>query len=222
MDKLMPAVSRAALLGAFACTALAGADIIIDQPDTGLTGYASQDFSDIPEYTCSVFDDFTITQTYNLTSLRVYGENNSIGGEVYDTDVRLRIFTTPNLTGVALATVSGTETNGVLDWDLTGITLGPGTYWLAAQVVRPFNPGGQWYWRTSATTNGSHAMWQNPGGGFGFGTDPVSTEVLGAEQYDMAMTLEGVVPAPGAVAALALGGLLRGFRTRERSDRRAR
>lgn len=215
---------QTALLGALAsaCACGARADIILDQPDTGLTGYASQEFTDLPDYTCSVFDDFTLTQTYNLTALTVYGENSIGGGDMHDVDVRLRIFTEANLGGTALATVSGTDVDGVLHWDLTGITLGAGTYWVAAQVVRPYNPGGQWYWRNSATMNGAHAMWHNPGGAFGLGTDPISTELLGSQYHDMAMTLEGVVPAPGALAAMAMGALARGFTRRDRSAPRSR
>lgn len=188
----------------------ASAGIIVEQPDLGENGYASQDFPDLPTYTCSVFDDFTITQSYNLTSLRVYGENGIEGGEFQNTDVRLRIFSEANLQAAPIATVSGVEIGGTLAWNLTGITLGPGTYWLSAQVVRSYSDGGQWYWRVSDTTNGAHAMWHNPGGGFGYGTDPVSTSVLGSEQYDMAMRLEGdAVPAPAVLALMMVGGLAR-------------
>lgn len=203
----------------------AQAEIILDQPDTELPGFASQEFPDIAGYTCAVFDDFTLTETYDLTALVVYGQNSVGGAESYDLDVRLRIWTEANLGGVALATVSGTDIGGALHWDLTGITLGAGTYWISAQVVRPYKPGGQWYWRDSATTNGAHAMWHNPGGAFGFGTDPISTAVLGSEYHDMAMTLEGVVPAPGAALLLAGGwvsGLAGGFTRRERTSPRAR
>jgi len=214
--------ARSTIVFALACGGVASADIIVDQPDLALPGYASQDFPDFPDFTCSVFDDFTLTQSYELTALRVYGENSFSGGEAEDIDVRLRIFTDPNLLGSPLAAVSGTDINGVLSWDLTGITLGPGTYWISAQVERPFNSGGQWYWRASATTNGAHAMWHNPGGGFGLGTDPISTESLGSQYYDMAFTLEGVVPVPGAAALLALGGLARGVTTRDRNGRPAR
>ncbi len=188
----------------------ARADLIIDQPDSQENGFASQDFSDFPAYACSAFDDVTLTQAYDLTSLVVFGQNTVDNGWMYNTDVRLRIFTEPSLTASPLATVSGVQTDGDLVWDLTGITLGPGTYWLSAQVVRPFEPGGQWYWRASNTTNGAHAMWHNPGGGFGIGTDPVSTELLGAVQWDMAMRLEGTpVPAPAVLAILLVGGLAR-------------
>jgi len=196
------------LLASFSCGTLAAADVIVDQADIGAAGYASQEFTDYPDFTCSVFDDVTLTEAYDLTAFRVYGENSQPGGGGANVDVRLRIFTAPDLLGTALATVSGTETDGVLNWDLTGITLGPGTYWFAAQVVRPFDEGGQWYWRVSDTMNGAHAMWHNPGGAFGLGTDPISTSVLGSEYHDMAMRLEGTpVPVPGAIAVL-LGGML--------------
>ena len=195
-----------AVVGACAAGVPCVADIILDQPSTNGTGYTSQDFTDNPVYTSSCFDDFTIGDTYNLTALRVYGtDQGSSSGNV---DVIARIFSTPDLTGVALATVSGTQVDQDLTFDFTGVTLTAGTYWISAQVVRPVSSG-QWYWYTSSTTNGAHAMFHNPGGGFGVGGDPVSTTAIGMNEYDMAFTLEGYVPAPGAVAVLAAAGLMR-------------
>jgi len=206
---------RVVALGALALIGVlapqdARADLIIDQPDSQANGLASQEFPDFPAFACSAFDDVTLTQAYDLTSLVVFGQDGDGGGSIYNADVRLRILAQPDLTATPIATVSGIQTGGALVWDLTGITLGPGTYWISAQVVRPFAPGGQWYWHVSDTTNGAHAMWHNPGGGFGLGTDPVSTEVLGSLQWDMAMRLEGTpVPAPAVLAILLAGGLVR-------------
>ena len=202
-----------AMLASIAVASSLRADTILEQPDTGLTGYASQDFPDFPTYSCSVFDDVTLTQAYNLTNLVVYGENRQFGGSAADIDVRLRIFTDANLLGTPIASVSGVDVDGVLSWNLAGITLGAGTYWLSAQVVRSFSEGDQWFWRASETVNGAHAMWHNPGGGFGHGTDPVSTEVLGSQYWDMALKLEGdPVPAPGVLAIVGIGGLFGGRR----------
>ena len=166
----------------------ARADLIIDQPDSPANGLASQEFPDFPAFACSAFDDVTLTQAYDLTSLVVFGQDGDGGGSIYNADVRLRILAQPDLTATPIATVSGIQTGGALVWDLTGITLGPGTYWISAQVVRPFEPGGQWYWRASNTTNGAHAMWHNPGGGFGIGTEG------------------GGDPAPYAVRGIRLAG----------------
>jgi hypothetical protein len=207
---------RAAAFGAAALASLhlqqqgARADVIVDQPESEVNGFASQDFTDFSAYTCSAFDDVTLTQAYDLTSFVVYGQDSYDDGWMFNTDVRLRIFTEPNLTSSPLATVSGMQIEGDLVWNLTGIALGPGTYWFSAQVVRPFEPGGQWYWRVSDTMNGAHAMWHNPGGGFGLGTEPISTELLGSAQYDMSMRLEGTpVPASAVLALLLAGGLAR-------------
>ena len=204
---------RLVALGALALTSVlhihgdARADVIVDQPESPENGFASQEFADFPAYTCSAFDDVTLTQGYDLTSLVVFGQNGVADGWMYNTDVRLRIYTEPSLAASPLATVSGVQVAGALTWDLTGITLGPGTYWISAQVVRPFEPGGQWYWNASGTTNGAHAMWHNPGGGFGLGGDPISTALLGATQWDMSMRLEGTpVPAPAVLAVLLAGG----------------
>jgi hypothetical protein len=194
-----------AVVGACAAAVPCVADVILDQPSTNGTGYTSQDFTDNTVYTSSCFDDFTIGGTYDLTSLRVYGTDQ--GSSSANVDVIARIFSTPNLTGVALATVLGAQVGQDLSFDLTGVTLGAGTYWISAQVVRPLS-GGQWYWYSSSTTNGAHAMFHNPGGGFNVGGDPVSTTALGMNEYDMAFTLEGVVPTPGAMALLGLGGLI--------------
>ena len=195
-----------AVIGACAAAVPSVADVILDQPSTNAVGYTSQDFTDSPAYTGSCFDDFTIGSTYNLTSLRVYGTDS--GSSSANLDVIARIFTTPNLSGIALATVSGTQSGQDLSFDLTGVTLGAGTYWISAQIVRPLS-GGQWFWYSSSTTNGAHAMFHNPGGGFGVGGDPVSTAAIGMNEYDMAFTLEGTVPAPGAIAVLAAAGLMR-------------
>jgi hypothetical protein len=197
-----------AALAALAVSATCIADVIIDQPSALEGGLASQQF-DAPyeAYSCSAMDDFTLTDTYMLTALTVYGENGAGSGDD-DIAITVRFLSTPNLGSATVASATGVQSGGVLTFDLSGITLGPGTYWLAAQVRRNFDAGGQWFWQMSTTTNGARAMWQNPGGAFGFGADPVTVDALGQSRWDMAFTLEGVVPTPGAIALLGLGGLV--------------
>ena len=205
----MNRITVTAALTVLAATSIARADVIVDQPDALEGGIASQVFDPPYEgYTCSAFDDFTIGTAYNLTSLTVYGENGFGSGDD-DIAVTVRFLSTPNLGAATIASATGVQSGGVLTFDLTGITLGPGTYWVAAQLQRNFDAGGQWYWRVSTTTNGAQAMWQNPGGSFGYGGDPVSISALGQSRWDMAFKLEGYVPAPGAIAVLGLGALTR-------------
>lgn len=196
-----------AAFAAFALSTTGFADIIVDQPDALEGGIASQVFDPPYEgYSCSAFDDFTLGSAYNLTALTIYGENGAGSGDD-DIAVTVRFLSAPNIGSATIASATGVQSGGMLTFDLTGITLGPGTYWISAQVQRNFDLGGQWYWHTSTTANGARAMWQNPGGSFGYGTDPIGIDVLGQSRWDMAFTLEGYVPTPGAMALLGLGAL---------------
>lgn len=198
-------VSLASVALAAGCAAGANAAIILDQP-SGIGTAASQQFE--PAYTaydCAGFDDFTLLSTWDLTTLTVYGSEGG-GGAGSNTNVSLWIHTSPVYqTGTQ---VFGTQVGSDLVFDLTGITLTAGTYWLSAQVNRAFaGGGGQWFWRSSSTTNGAAALWQNPGDGFGNGTGLIPASGISGE-YDLAFTLEGnKIPAPGAIALLGLAGL---------------
>lgn len=198
-----------AVLSAAATAATVSADVIVDQPASDAGDVASQIFPDpYAGYTCGAFDDFTITEGYDLTALTVYGTDSISGGGAANVSVIVRFFTSPDLNNAAVASRTGTQVGTDLFFDLTGISLGAGTYWISAQVERPFDVGGQWFWRESGTVNGSQAMWQNPGGGFGYGTNPIPITALGQNAYDMAFVLEGVIPAPGAIAVLGIGALV--------------
>lgn len=217
MRPTLSTVVLAAALSTLGMTAPALADIIVDQPDSLEGGIASQVFgSPFEGYSCSALDDFTITDAYDLTALTVYGENGAGSGDD-DIAVTVRFLATPDLGAATIASATGIQSGGVLTFDLTGVTLAAGTYWIAAQLERDFDLGGQWYWRTSTTMNGAQAMWQNPGGSFGYGTGPIGIDALGQSAWDMAFTLEGtVVPAPGAVALLGSAALVGRRRRRRR------
>lgn len=193
--------------------ASANAGIIQDQLPTG-NGLTSQNFTDFGAYSSAGFDDFTLNSAYDLTSLVVYGSNSAGANPGLNVSVDLWISNSPAYqTGFYVA---GVEVGGNLHFNLTGITLGAGTWWISAQVSRPFGGGGgQWYWSTSNSTNGSVGLWQNPGGAFGQGAGLQPNGVInGGQSVDWAWTLEGEkVPAPGAIALLGLAGL-RGRRRR--------
>ncbi|MFO0962496.1 MAG: hypothetical protein U0625_06265 [Phycisphaerales bacterium] len=199
-----------ASLGAAMLVAAANAAVIVNQPNDTGNGYTSQDFTDFPAYSGSCFDDFTLSGQTQLGALTVFGQDGAGGNSGANVAVVARIFLSPDLTSGAVATVVGTQVGGDLVFDMSSVTLNAGTYWLSAQVVRPFGGGGQWFWNTSTTTNGAHSMYHNPGGGFGLGTSPVSTTAFGNPDWDMAFVMEGTeVPAPGALALLGAAGLLR-------------
>lgn len=204
-----------ASLGAAMLVAAANAAVIVNQPNDTGAGYTSQDFTDFPAYSGSCFDDFTLSTTTQLGALTVFGVDYNGGTAAANISVVARIFLAPDLNTSAIATVVGTQVGSDLVFDMSSVNLGAGTYWLSAQVVRPFIGGGQWGWNTSSTTNGAHSMYHNPGGGFGVGTSPVSTEELGNGAWDMAFVMEGTeVPAPGALALLGAAGLVGSRRRR--------
>lgn len=200
MNPTLPAAAVAALgLAALSTCATSLASVIVDQPAAASgDGMPSQVMLEPHAgFSCSAFDDFTIGESFELAALTVYGFDGVGGDSSFNMAVTVRFYTDPNLGNTATAARSGTQVGGDLVFDLSGITLGPGTYWIAAQVERPLIGGGQWFWYVSDTTNGAQAMWQNPAGGFGQGSRPIPISDFGASAHDMAYRLESV-PAPGA------------------------
>ncbi|MEI9932719.1 MAG: hypothetical protein WDM89_19845 [Rhizomicrobium sp.] len=48
------------------------------------------------------------------------------------------------------------------------VSLKSGTYWVSVQANMDFEITGEWAWAINSAQSGQPAMWQNPGGGFGF------------------------------------------------------
>ena len=189
-----------------ASTAFAGGPFQFLQPPLPGAAIASQEFPNLTEYSCSCLDDFTITAPVTLATLRIFGLEEAQDGAGLNLDVRAAIRLAPDLGATPVASLHGTQVGEDLVFNLEGLVLDAGTYWLSAQVVRPFVPSQQWLWRLSDTQNGAEAVFHNPGGGFGFGTAPFPISGVDAGMHDMAFFLEAV-PTPGAVALFALAGL---------------
>jgi hypothetical protein len=189
--------------------------VLVNQNNNGTGTQISQSFGDFPDFTTLSFDDFTLGSAVNLTSLTVYGTENGTG--VNDFVVYAITSDASNSPSTIYASGLGSQVGSNLVFDLTGVSLGAGTYWVTAFVVRDFGTGGQWFWnQTADAISGSESFVHNPGGGFGLGTDPVSASALfGGVRSDLAFTIEGdIVPAPSALALLGLGGLVAGRRRR--------
>jgi stress response protein SCP2 len=77
------------------------------------------------------------------------------------------------------------------------VTLKTGTYWVSVQVNMDYSQGGQWAWGNRSTVNGSNAMWQNPGDGFGSGCVKYADEstCTGSGLGDKLFSLRGKVKA---------------------------
>jgi hypothetical protein len=190
--------SRLALPVAFLSTSAADAGFVVYQPPFDGMGVLSQAFPDQPRLDMSCIDDVVITERVALRSLRVFGQEER--DPALNVDVIVRILGVPDLASDPLEVRHGVQVGNDLVFGLEGISLDPGTYWLAAQVVRPSFGG--WFWRVASTASGAEAMLHRYGQGLP--PIPISTLFPGSDPvHDLAFRLEGV-PAPGATTIFAM------------------
>jgi hypothetical protein len=219
-----------------AAAAGANAQVIFDQigPDATATNgrnvWASQDFeAAFDAFDINGIDDFTTTGGTISRVEAVMGFFNSTTNDYAGvTNWRVEIYTTPaaaggNLTGNAgsqtVAPGAVTITTGVYTPNganpalisiPVNISLAAGTYWIGVMPVMDFGTSGQ-LGVAGSTLGNLNAMQANPGAGFGFGTTQSINAAAGGENLAYRITM---VPAPGSVALLALGGLAAARRRR--------
>jgi hypothetical protein len=184
-------------LAAAAGLGLAGAvnaDVIIHQPyDNIMSGRVAQDFPDVPQFSTYHFDDFTLDQEYELGLLTAPGFELFGGDPTLNISVIAQITSEPSILAepILRSEIGSEDELEQMVVDFRGQRLGPGTYWIAVWVERTYNPGGQWFWGTCETVSGSEPWHHNPGGAFGFGTEPIPASWVAQEFADLAFTLEG-------------------------------
>lgn len=199
-------------------TVKAEALIIIDQSaySTDNSSRISQLFTDYPDYSAYDFDDFDAGSNYYIDLLTIYGYETGSSG--YNVDIIGEIWDgLPGSYGgsMIMSSVSGTQSGSDLAINFGGQYLPAGNnYWITAYVKRPYSTGGQWFWHpTGSVNNGSNAYFYNPGGAFGFGTDPIPDNTIFSLQSDMALKLEGrdagnaTIPEPSTIALFTIGSL---------------
>ncbi|GIV15555.1 MAG: hypothetical protein KatS3mg022_0990 [Armatimonadota bacterium] len=177
------------------------ADILWHQPWDGVSrGSPAQEFTDPDNsiYSVWLFDDFTVPEPgWWIDRVTIYGSEQ--GTPSYNLGIYLSISPAPHV-DVLDVVATGTEVvlepgetplrrRANLEFELNGFYLPPGTYYLSAWVRRPFDPGGQWFWLRTSPTFGEPFYLHNPGGGWGFGGNPVGGGWL--TEQDLSFTIEG-------------------------------
>ena len=117
------------------------AGVIVDQQSSG-GGITSQHFPDNPGFTNQAFDDFSLDGTTDLSALTIYGAE--YGNPAYNNSIVMHISSSVGFDAPVLFAATGTQVGSNLVFDLTGMQLEAGHYWLSAFVDRPFTDGGQW------------------------------------------------------------------------------
>lgn len=211
MKKLLIAAALAAGVVA------ANADVY-DQPYDGTsTGVASQNFSDFTDASTYAFDDVTVAGGWNITQVVIRGQEAGVANQTVASHLRFtqnHSFTAPGTTGLSFDVAgSANLAAGVLTFNLpgsSGMPLAAGTWWISAWIDRPFGTGGQWFWNQTTPVRGSEGWIHNPGGGIGFGTNPVplsNQNVPGSNgPRDLSFQITYTpVPEPATFLAIGLG-----------------
>lgn len=191
--------------------------VLWDQPLSSVStaAYVNQEFSDFPDYSSFLADDFVVSAPWVVDSIFVPGDGWN-GFTSLSNASALTFMIYQDNAGVPAGDPSGagappfwslalpptdpqiTITNGssgvpsntqlVLD---EPFLLPTGHYWLVFYPTMSFSSAGQFGRQPADTVNLLTAQFVNPGGAFGFGSNWQSWMVLGPTQPDIAFRIEG-------------------------------
>ena len=211
-------ISRTLAVFCFLAASQCFAGVLWDQqPLDTTTGYVNQEFGDLPSYATYQVQDVTVTGGgWNITSITEYFTTGPWPGSF---DARLNIFPligpapqpTDDPTSGLIYPADNVETT-ISTVTLSGLNLylAPGSYWIGFTPIVDFSVGQQF--QLVASTVGYDSGVLNPGGGFGIGSDWVTTSAFNAPSTDGSITINGdelaSVPEPGTASLIGAGGLL--------------
>lgn len=194
-----------------------GRDTLYDQTGSPGSGITSQDFeTSYDAYDAQGGDDFVVPagETWTIDYVAVIG-SWSLSGPAGS--VNIEFYTDGGgIPGASVCSYPGVAPIDVYDANFavnlpTDCVLTAGTYYLSVQGQVDYGTGGQWYWTTNASTNGTDWVWQNPGNGFGTGCTTWAdgnTCLAAAYGPDMTFLLGGTGGGGGEVPTVSAWGLL--------------
>ncbi|HNZ01878.1 MAG TPA: S8 family serine peptidase, partial [Anaerolineaceae bacterium] len=190
--------------------------ILWDQPLSAVStaAYVNQEFSDYPDFSSFLADDFVAADPWTITSLFIPGDGwNGFSSLLNATALNFQIYADnagipagypgggapvwslsvpPTDLQVTLTTGSGGYLSNATLTPAAPINLPPGHYWLVYYPTMSFGSYGQFGRQPADTTNGYVGQFINPGGGFGYGTAWQPWTVIGPTQQDIAFRIEGM------------------------------
>ena len=179
--------------------------VLYDQTsnDSGI-GIVSQNFeSTFNAYDAQAADDFTVpaNTVWNVTEVDVIGVYFNGAGLARDENITI-YKSKKHLPGAVVFTseIAGTD-NGTGSFNImipkTKLKGGAsGTqYWVSVQANMDFLVGGEWGWENQTTSEGTAAVWENPGNGFATGCTTYTTETtcIPDGEGDHMFVLKGVI-----------------------------
>lgn len=194
------------------------ASVLYSQLDTPVGGTISMVVTDFPTFTSQGADDFIVPlgETWRIQQVFADGGFSDSGVGTVNTANVFIYGNSSDLPGTLLFSDLGVAATQTGDGDLTlqtDVTLGPGTYWVSVQAIKPFFPdGSNWIWNRKEPQTNANGAWQNPGDGFGTGatswTPLPDVSFITSDSTDFNFELRGkVVPEPGTIVIWSLLGL---------------
>jgi hypothetical protein len=192
--------------------------VLWDQPLSGVNqnAYVDQDFTDVPDFSSYLADDFVAADDWSIETIFVPGNGwngfttlmnaTSLTWAVYEDNAGVpagypgggdpavwSISLAPTDSQVVITNGSGGMPSNTTLNLTTPATIPAGTYWLVFYPSMPFSGGGQFGRQPADTLNGYTGQFINPGGGFGYGSNWQSWAIIGATQQDIAFRIEGEI-----------------------------
>jgi len=194
--------------------------VLWDQPLSSVNqnAYVDQEFTDYPDYSSFLADDFVNADPWAISAIFVPGNGwngfaslfafDALTWQIYADDGTgfpdgdphgggnppvWTLTLPPNDPAVVITNGSGGMPSNTQLNLATPLVLPPGHWWLVFYPTGAFGSVGQYGRQPADTANGYVGKFINPGGGFGMGTDWQDWTVLGVTQPDIAFRLEGEI-----------------------------
>jgi len=154
--------------------------LVTQGPDGTGFAQASQNFTDVFDFSCTSYDDFTVPagKTWDVHGFHADGfyTLGIVIPDSYTFEIYPDVGGAPGCgvptysTTVLPGAVGLADAGGRIDYCPGGtlVTLAAGPHWIAVTVTMDLAGRGQWFWNSHAVphANGASASFDNPGGGF--------------------------------------------------------